>query len=191
MRLLGWFLGLLVVTIGLIWVAGMMSPREITVQRTAEMAAPPETIFLCVTDLEIWQEWEPWGKADESLKIRYGDKRRGVGASYSWSADKMGQGELTIIALEPTKRVDYTLVFNGDEAAPASSSFTLERLDNGHTRVIWTFESDMGENPISRLLGSVLKGAVSTMYEAGLVELERSALSRLAVGDPAAAVGGE
>lgn len=186
MRILAWILGLFVLSIGVITVGGMLSPREIRVERSIQISTPPEAVFPCLTDLEIWQEWEPWGAQDASLKVRFGETRRGLGASYSWSGDKMGQGTLEIIAIDPPTRVDYRLVFNGDEAAPGGSAFILKRIGPSKTAVTWSFESDLGDNPVSRLLGYVLTGAVGKMYEEGLVALKQVAENRLAIGDPAA-----
>jgi len=189
MRALGWILGLLVASVALVTVAGYFSPREITVSRSLRIEAPPEAIFPYISDLERWQEWEPWGPIDDSLRVRFGEVRRGVGASYSWKGDKTGEGRLEIVAIAPPLQVDYRSVFNGDEAGAADSSMILERLGPSATRVTWSIHVDLGENPISRLLGSLVAGGVEKQHDAGLRTLKQLAEGQLAVGDPAEAVG--
>lgn len=188
-RILAWILGLIVLAVGVVTVGGLLSPKELAVTRSIEIATPPEAIFACVTDLETWQEWDPWSPTDDSMKIRYGELRRGLGASYSWAGDKTGRGTMKIVGLEPSTRVDYETVFNDDEAAPAHSSILLERMGPAATRVTWTFSADLGENPVSRLLGFAVRGAVGHSYEVGLENLKRLAESQLAVADPAATPG--
>ncbi|MFP4283896.1 MAG: SRPBCC family protein [Opitutales bacterium] len=175
MRFLKWFLIITVVFVGLVYIVGMMLPGDVRVERSATIEAPVEVIQPYTTDLELWQEWEPWGEEDDSMRVRFGEARKGVGASYSWSGEIIGQGTLQIIAIEPGERVDYILYFAGDEEAPAYSSFEFNPLDADTTAVIWSFEADLGHNPISRLLGRLVDGILGRFYEAGLENLARVA----------------
>jgi uncharacterized protein YndB with AHSA1/START domain len=190
MRILGWILGVMVVTIGLITVFGFLSPREIRAENSIEIEAPPEAIFVCLTDLELWVEWEPWAEFDPGRTVRFGEIRRGPGASFTWRGSKTGEGLMEIVEVVAPSRMEYREVHQGDEAGATRGVIELDRLGPQRTRVHWVWEADLGDNPISRVLGSLLRGGVEKGQRQGLENLRRFAESRLPGADPAAAAGG-
>lgn len=176
MRVLKWFIIATVILVGFFIAVGPFLPEKAVVERSILIAAPIPVIQACVTDLEKWEDWEPWGPRDDSMTIRYGEIRRGVGASHTWSGKIVGHGQRTITAIVPGERVEYTLVFDGDESVPAFTAFDFEDLGQGQTRVRWTFEGGLGSNPLSRIIGLFLDDILGEFYENGLEALRIEAI---------------
>jgi hypothetical protein len=68
---------LALVAIFLIVVA--LQPSEFDVERTANMAAPPATVFDQVNDFHKWEAWSPWAKLDPNAKITFEGPSSGTG----------------------------------------------------------------------------------------------------------------
>jgi carbon monoxide dehydrogenase subunit G len=58
--------------------------------------------------------------------------------------------------------------------APAGAYFDLEAEGEG-TRVTWTVEMDMGNNPVGRWMGLMMDGMVGKDFDAGLANLKAKA----------------
>lgn len=178
MRILKWFIIGTVILVGLLYATGPFLPSKATVERSILIDAPVEVIEACITDLERWESWEPWGPRDDSMTVRYGDIRRGVGASHSWSGKLIGNGQRTLTAIIPGERVEFTLIFDGDEATPAFTAFHFEPRGSSQTFVRWTFEGELGTNPMSRIIGLFLDDILGNFYEEGLQSLKIEAIER-------------
>ena len=86
-----------VVLLGLALIAGaaLLQPERFRVERSVEIAAPPERVFPLVEDFTQWGKWSPWEHLDPDMKRLFGNPFRGMGASYSWSGnDQVGEGRM-------------------------------------------------------------------------------------------------
>lgn len=171
MKILKWIAIVVVAVVLLVVGVGYTLPSSLSVEESTEMPAVPEVVFQAVSDLELWQEWEPWGQSDDSMTISWGEKRSGLGASYSWTGDETGTGSMKISGLERPRRVEYELFFNGDEANPSIAVIEIAPLASGGSRVTWSFSGDMGGGPIARYFTSLVEGIISAKYAEGLENL--------------------
>ena len=96
----------------------------------------------------------------------------GKGAQMEWSSDHpdVGKGMLEIIESETNSFVRVALDI-GDKGK-ANVSYQLKPSGAG-TRVIWVFETDVGNNPLRRWMGMMLDRWVGQDYEEGLERLEK------------------
>src|SRR4051812_20476991 len=94
----GWLLvGVGIVLVGLIAFVAMQPPT-FRVARSAEIAAPPRTVYDLVADFHRWHDWSPWAKLDPNMKVDYDGPASGIGAKYHWDANKdVGEGRMTIV----------------------------------------------------------------------------------------------
>lgn len=164
--LLGFFLLLVLFLVG-----GFLLPDAVAVERSTVINAPAPVILEALADLELWQEWEPWGDADESMEVTFGDVRKGVGASYTWKGDQTGTGEVEIIGID-AHAVHYRYVFNGNEDRPALAVVRVEPIEGESSAVTWIFDGALGANPIDRYLGMLVRPMVETSFEQGLASLK-------------------
>ena len=111
---------------------------------------------------------------DPSVAFTYTGPIDGVGQTVNWSSKdpKVGEGSLTITGLETDRRVDLSITFGDKGLADAR----LELAPNGAgTKVTGVFDSDLGFNPISRYLGTMMDGMVGPEFERSLARLKDAA----------------
>lgn len=172
MKVVKWVVGIvLVLFLGFIAITYFL-PKEYSVVRTTTIQASPETVYNEVSDLEKWQEWNPWNKADPNIKITYGEKTQGAGASYAWESQSMGDGEMRIIATDPPSQVQYALIFEGYEDQPNYSEFSIESANESSSKVTWSFEGSVGDTFFGRWFSLLIEKQVGPSYEEGLEALK-------------------
>ena len=113
-------------------------PDEFAVTRTISIAAPPEKIFPHVNDLHRWEAWSPWAKLDPSAKISFSGADAGAGAAMAWvGSKKVGAGQMTITASQPSGLIRFRLDFQKPMPATNTAEFTF-RPEGGQTVVTWS-----------------------------------------------------
>ncbi len=128
--------GIAIGIVALFLTIGMVLPKDYQVERSVTMTASPDIAFAQVSNLETWNEWSPWKKMDPDMKVTYGDKKEGVGGSYSWDGEKAGQGTLTIKAVEPGKSITTHVDFG---AMGQSDGYWKFEPNGATTKVTWGF----------------------------------------------------
>jgi hypothetical protein len=164
-------LGLLILIVALAAV-GFLLPRQVHVERSLAMKAPPAAIFTQINTLRNWPQWSPWHSLDPQMKLVYTGPAEGAGAAYSWTSDNsnVGNGTLTITGSQPFDRIDTSMDFQ--ENGQATSTYLL-RPTAGGTQVTWTMDSDMGANPAARYIGLMMDNMVGSDFEKGLASLKK------------------
>lgn len=148
---------------------GWMQPRQMHVEVSGTMKSHPANIYNQVNVMKNWEAWSPWQRMDPEMKVTYSDIPSGVGASYSWTGPKSGQGSLTVSEANPNERIATAMDFGPNGTATSGFTFTPE---GENTRVTWSFDTDMGVNPFSRLFGLIMKGMLESSFEQGLANLK-------------------
>lgn len=151
-------------------------PQYVHVEREIEIAAPPDVVYAQVDDFHQWDAWEPWGKDfDPSVTHTYAGPDSGEGAERSWKGDpkKSMSGRQKITLAKPHEKVAMDVWFEG-ETKPAQAEFVIKPTDTG-SHVTWSFDCDMGMNPIGRFFGGLMDGMLGPDYEKGLAKLKEVA----------------
>jgi dienelactone hydrolase/uncharacterized protein YndB with AHSA1/START domain len=153
--------------------ATALIPAQVHVERSAVIEASPATVYRYIADFHQFNRWSPWAARDPETRYEFTGPAIGVGSAMSWSSEhpEVGTGRQQVIEAEPPHRVRTKLEF-GDDMGPAFSGFTLEPQDNG-TRVVWTFDSEAGFNPLHRVFGLMMDKWVGPDYEQGLANLKQ------------------
>ena len=145
-------------------------PRRVQVQRSVRVAAAADTIYPHLLSFTRFNTWSPWAKLDPDATYAFTGPSEGVGAKMCWSGDeKVGQGCQEIVEATAPRRVVTTLDF-GDEGT-GQATFTLAEAEAG-TEVTWSFETDLGLNPLARYMGLMMDGFIGPDYERGLANLK-------------------
>lgn len=154
-------------------------PGTWTVSREAVLEVEAQEAFPLISDFEHWANWMFWPE----LRGFETGASSGVGARRSWDDPGLGQGVLTLTAVDPGSSVDYDVQIEGG-SIQIEGRIRLEPADNG-TRLVWTEEGDFGWNPFLRYMAL----GMSRMQGA---EMDKS-LERLAASlrDGAGAVAGD
>lgn len=162
--------------IALLAVVGFFLPREIHVERSAYIEAPPAEVFRLVNDMREFNSWSPWHELDPNAVYTYDGPPAGVGAKMSWASDdpNVGSGTSEIITSEPNRLIRTQLDFG--EQGEAVAFYRLEPQGSG-TQITWGFDTDMGGNPFARYFGLMMDSWVGRDYEKGLAKLKTVAES--------------
>ncbi len=115
-------------------------PGTYRVERSAVVAAPPETVHSLIADFRRWEAWSPWEKLDPQMKKDFSGAESGTGAIYHWIGnDDVGEGRMTITESDPASGVAIRLEFLKPWQSVNQSRFAFAREDAG-TRVTWTMD---------------------------------------------------
>ncbi len=166
-RILGAIVAVVIAAVAVAYIL----PRHASAERSIVINSSPEEIFSRVNDLRAFDEWSPWSKIDPDMKTTFTGPDSGIGQKSTWESDHpdVGSGSQEIVASEENRRVETELDFGGQGTANAAFDLTPE--DDG-TKVTWSFEADLGMNPIGRYFGLTIGERVDADYGKGLAALK-------------------
>jgi len=150
-------------------VSAYLLPREVTVQRTAQILAPPEVVFPILSTPSEWPRWSPWTARDTAIRVTFSGPPTGVGATWSWTSASEGTGSMTFTLSIPSVKVGYTLARDG-WGPLARGDFLIAPNTRGSV-VAWTMTADVGNSPIGRWMGLLLPRRVARDIDDGLRRL--------------------
>jgi uncharacterized protein YndB with AHSA1/START domain len=150
----------------------MTKPDSFSVQRTANIKAPPEKIFPLIIDLHSWSSWSPWEKLDPTMKRTHSGAESGKGAVYEWEGNaKVGTGRMEIVDATPPSKVTIKLDFLKPIEGHNTAEFTLDPQGDS-TNVTWVMR---GQAPfISKVIQVFVSmdSMVGNEFDTGLANLK-------------------
>src|SRR5262245_38122515 len=91
---------------------GLFMPSNYRVERSIEIKARPETVFVMVNAAKYWPEWTVLSTARfPDIKFSYSGPESGVGATYAWAGKSSGNGSLKITSSDPAQGIGYSVEF--------------------------------------------------------------------------------
>lgn len=147
-------------------------PATFAVQRSTTISAPAAVVFAEIQDLHRWPRWMTYDRMDPAMQRTYGGPAAGVGSTYHYVSDKVGEGRMTIAALDPDRRVAVAAQFIKPFAANNDVEFTLAPAGEG-TRVTWEIRGR--NNFVSKAMSLVINmdKMIGGDFEKGLADLKR------------------
>ena len=113
-------------------------PSDFRITRSLSIAAPAETVFPHVNNLQKWDAWSPWAKLDPDAKRTFQGPAEGPGAEFKWAGNKkIGEGQMMIIASRPAEFIRIRLEFFKPFKATNLAEFEF-KAENNRTTVIWS-----------------------------------------------------
>ncbi|GGG01729.1 SRPBCC family protein [Pontibacter amylolyticus] len=166
--------------IAILGVISISLPRQIHLQRDIIINAPAEVAFEQLSDLRNWPNWLPGHHVDPTEAVSYAGTAEG--ARYNWTSQRrsIGQGVVTIVEVEPPRRVVTNLEFEKNDKA--NSTFVLEETEEG-TKLTWHFDQYIGDNPIRKFSGLLIDSTVGEEFEDGLDNIKKEVEARYALTD--------
>lgn len=148
-----------------IWNASL--DKAYNVSRSVVINAQPETISATVSNFETWPEWSAWFEKDSTMSAQFKGQTSGAGASYSWTSETQGGGNMTILTYEAG--VSMTTEINFDGQGSSNGYWRFTPTESG-TEVVWGFK---GEMPFfMRWMGAAMDEFVGPDFEKGLGNLK-------------------
>lgn len=163
----------LLIAFALLMGIGLLLPGKTHFERQMGIAAPANVVYQQIHELKNWPNWSYWYALDPTAKMVYSSPASaGLGAWYTWDGDKktVGSGKLTILEADSAKLLRCKMNF-GDNSA-SFADFKLTATDTTSTKVVWTFDTDHGLNPLARWFGLMMEGFLSPDFEKGLAKLK-------------------
>jgi hypothetical protein len=155
--------------IALLLVISFFLPSEYKVQRTAVIKAPVEKVYNEFNDLTNWLTWNAFDDDFKDIKYTTSTPSSGTGAKQSWISKKMN-GSITITESIPNKSVKMSLAFEGFDD-PLYGNIQFEPVPEG-TKVSWTDEGKMGNNPMYKYLGLFMDSMMGNNMEKSFANIK-------------------
>lgn len=146
---------------------GYMQDKEVSVSRSIVINAPVAMIFDQFNDIEKRVKWSPWEQNDSTMVTKFGETTKGSGASYSWTSENSGNGEIYYSEVVENQLIETELRFGPDEDNPGQGLLIFSPVSDG-IQVTWEMHTNMGNNPFMRLMGRYMDDIVGPTFEQGL-----------------------
>jgi uncharacterized protein YndB with AHSA1/START domain len=161
----------IIAIVAVLVVISFFLPSQAHVARSITIDAPPEQVYPYVSSLRRTSEWSPWVARDPGMVQTYSGPDEGVGQKVEWQSEnpEVGTGSQTVTASEANRHVGLALDFG--DMGTADAGFDLAPAGAG-TQVTWTFDTELGMNPIKRYFGLMMDHFLGSDYEAGLSALK-------------------
>ncbi|HRI66721.1 MAG TPA: SRPBCC family protein [Polyangium sp.] len=148
-------------------------PDTYHVERSTTISATPEVVYGNVADFHKWEAWSPWEKLDPKMKKTYDGTQGSVGASYAWNGnDDVGEGKMTILSVEPNKRIDIDLHFIRPFEDNPKNGFVFDATGK-ETKVTWKMDGKNGFMGKVMSLFMDMDKMIGKDFEKGLADLKK------------------
>ena len=162
--------------IALVLLVGLLLPGKMEVSKSILINAPAGYVFEEINDLKRNPEWSYWNSLYKEMTVTYGEVSTGVGAVSEWDGPESGKGKMTIVESIPNQSIKMDLDFVEQGTAQAWYTFAAE---GEGTNLTTGFSSDVGLNPIGRIVGAVLvKPEMEKAFDHNLAKLKEIAESK-------------
>lgn len=175
-------IGLALLIVVLVVIAFLL-PRTYRVERSLVINAPQIPIYQLVAAPTNWQKWGVWNKRDPNMTMTYSGPAAEKGAKWSWKSKSEGDGDMEFTDADSPRRLVYQLIFP-DMNMVSQGEFILTAQNDQVTKVTWTSEGDLGNNPISRYFGLFMDKMVGGDFETSLAALKTVSEQRFAEQKP-------
>ncbi|MFP4681973.1 MAG: SRPBCC family protein [Chitinispirillaceae bacterium] len=155
---------------GVAVLGGYLLPKETLVERSTTIQASPETVFGLINDLEKHQLWSSWKENDPTMEFRYGEKRIGEGARYTWTSRHSGAGSVTITRSVPEKRIEVFLDFGKQGTG---RGFYDIGTYNGSVSLTESFSAYSGKSLLDRYFGVFMRLTLPKFFDSELAALRK------------------
>lgn len=155
---------------------GLFGPTSMDVSYTQKLNAPVASVFNQVEDFKNWPNWSPWAESDPEMKVTYGDKSKGEGASYSWEGPVTGKGRMDMREVVKSEKLGMDIGFDMGNGLEFSTADMFFKQEGEATEVTWNFNSTGSDGFMERIMNVVMPSKLEGMYQQGLTKLEKVAL---------------
>jgi len=163
-------LGTFLIFILTLVILGLKQPVIAETSKSVIIDKPVETIFEECVSLRKFVVWSPWTMKDPKMEVSFSDEDGTVGSWYKWKGNrKVGMGKMTILEIVPNQSIKIELSFGFRSKSTALFSF---KESGSGTLVTWSFESEIGKNPLKRAMIPTMNKYIGNDFELGLQNLK-------------------
>jgi hypothetical protein len=148
-------------------------PSTYHVERSTTISAPADVVFAHVVDFKKWKGWSPWDKLDPNMKTTFEGTQGTVGATYAWVGNgDVGEGKMTILAIDSNKKVDIKLQFIKPFEDQANNGFNFESAGKD-TKVTWYMDGHNNFMGKAMCLVMDMDAMIGKDFEKGLADMKK------------------
>jgi uncharacterized membrane protein len=177
-RLLLRILLVLALLAGMVFVAGLLMPRNYSATATITIEAPIDDVFPQVNRTKSWADWSPWSPTRiDGMTVEYKGPAEGVGAKQVWQdprPDQRFDGGLEITGSKKNEKIEYTATIG---AIPMDGFFEFKESD-GMTNVSWTGAGKLPKGSLYGWFGLTYNGMLQMELKNSLGRLKEKIESR-------------
>jgi uncharacterized protein YndB with AHSA1/START domain len=163
----------LLVLVAVLAVVIATRPAAFHFERSATIAAPAAVVYPHMADLHQWKDWVTYDRVDPKMVRTFSGPEQGVGSSYHFAGPKIGEGRMTIAALEPDRRVAVSAEFIKPFTATNLVELSIAPAAPGNVVVTWAIS---GRSTFVTKACSLFVNMDKMMgrdFETGLADLKR------------------
>jgi uncharacterized protein YndB with AHSA1/START domain len=139
-------------------------PSKIVLTRSVEIHSPVHAVFEKLTDLHIYDKWNPFPEGDPTNQTEISGL--GLESTLAWKGNKTGEGKMTISGIEQNKTVTVKMEFYKPMAGEGVVKWITSPKSENSTELVWSFEQDM--NYFNRYFGLMMDSMMGKHFERGL-----------------------
>ncbi len=163
------FLGICVLRL-ILAVMGLSKPSLVEMRESIKINSTPEALFPFLSDFEKYVVWSPWTANDPQMKMNFSGQKGEIEPRYERKGNaKVGEGWMQIVQINPNEHIEIDLKFG--KRNTSKTGFTLKQLGE-ETLVTWFLSTNIGQNPLSRLMGPMMKKYILRDFNKGLNNLK-------------------
>jgi effector-binding domain-containing protein len=154
----------------IVLVLSALSPKDITIERSALIPASREVVYAQISRFENFIKWSPWADLDPNMEQKITGTDGATGAKYEWKGNEQaGAGSMQMTRISP-ERIEEKLLFTAPFTSEADVYYDLKEEEGG-VKVTWGMVSHM---PVPMNVMGLFMNMEELMgkdYEKGLVRL--------------------
>jgi hypothetical protein len=173
MKVLKFFIGLIVLVVLAIFIISLIGPKDYEVERSKEINASAAAVYDQVVHFNKWEAWSSWAEQDPGAEYTVLGQDGKVGTKQSWKGDKSGEGSMEIMEALPFELVSHKLVFTKPYEAVAKTRFMIEAIDSTKSKLTWNM-TGKNDGALARIMGFFMSmdAAIGKDFERGLFKLD-------------------
>jgi carbon monoxide dehydrogenase subunit G len=149
---------------------GLSKPSLVEMRESIKINSFSEALFPFLSDFEQFVVWSPWTANDPQMKMNFSGQKGEIDHRYEWKGNaQVGEGWMQIVQINPNEHIEIDLKFG--KRNTSKTGFTLKQLGE-ETLVTWFLSTNIGQNPLSRLMGPMMKKYILRDFNKGLNNLK-------------------
>jgi len=159
------FLGICIILL-ILTIIGLLKPAVVEILHSIKIKAKSAELFPNLTDFEKFVTWSPWTDVDPSMKMNFSGQKGKIDHRYEWKGNKkVGEGWMQIRGIKANEHLEIELEFGRRNISQIGFSVFAEGEEK---LVTWFLSTELGQNPLSRLMGPIMKKYILHDFDKGL-----------------------
>lgn len=142
MKILKYILFTIIGLIALVLIVALFLPKTFHAGSQINIDRPSTEVFAYISSLKNQGNYDAWSKQDPNIEKKYSGTDGTVGFTYEWKSKNVGDGKQVITKIEPGKRIDMNLYFQGTDIANPSF-MEVKELSPTQSQVTWEIDGKM------------------------------------------------